>query len=624
MYGMQRSRKDGQSELIEGQGTGTSDSIKKNVPAGSFIMPADSTQKIGPKNLKKLGSPQPVNLSNGEFQIPPEQVHQVGVQALEQMKDATHTPVPDQQGFGFKPELFFANGGLVPFEEEATRRQQNKIGGPQMRDVTPINRQLPVAANAPTTNANIRFPQFNTPTTGQMLKSSLGNGAKGLGAFHFAASGIGGAVTGYNTPTEDYRERFGMETNDPSLAGDIGVRGLGVLSDVGNAASFGILGRNFADKQRINAENANAAQQKRFDEWNAKKNSTVANPFGQEAKPTATANTPAVNTQNTQQQNPYAIQQNGNSFSYANPGAAAQAREQGVPEGQTSNVIGGIRRTTDPRGVANLFANTREMGPTQEQIDREVAQLSGFGMRGFGGVSQPSTPQRTPEQEAERQQLIRMATTPVAGARGITANQMRMLGELQQGDDNRAQQRYVTDANNAASVMQTGMREIGQTGRTAMQEQGTNDRFGANLGLDAQKFQATNDLANREFNLNAAEKGFGIRNSARVEKLYEQLDTAKTDEDRKSIQEKINRYTGGKADTGKDRYMTIGGGQVYDNQAGLINQPQRLFDTQTQKFIDSPQAESTVDSSKFKEGQVYTDGNGNRAVYKNGQFQPVK
>ena len=261
MYGMQRPKKDGQSELIEGQGTGTSDSIKKNVPAGSFIMPADSTQKIGPKNLKKLGSPQPVNLSNGEFQIPPEQVHQVGVQALEQMKDATHTPVPDQQGFGFKPELFFANGGLVPFEEEATRRQQNKIGGPQMRDVTPINRQLPVAANAPPTNANIRFPQFNTPTTGQMLKSSLGNGAKGLGAFHLAASGIGGAVTGYNTPTEDYRERFGMQTDDPSLAGDLGVRGLGVLSDVGNAASFGILGRNFADKQRINAENANAAQQ---------------------------------------------------------------------------------------------------------------------------------------------------------------------------------------------------------------------------------------------------------------------------------------------------------------------------------------------------------------------------
>ncbi|MFW1644277.1 hypothetical protein [Acinetobacter guillouiae] len=168
------------------------------------------------------------------------------------------------------------------------------------------------------------------------------------------------------------------------------------------------------------------------------------------------------------------------------------------------------------------------------------------------------------------------------------------------------------------------MREAGQTGRTAMQEQGTNNRFNANLGFDAQKFQATNDLANREFNLNSAEKGFGIRNSARLEKLYEQYDTAKTDEDRKSIQEKISRYTGGKADSGKDRYMTIGGGQVYDNQAGLINQPQRLFDTQTQKFIDTPQGQSQPSESNYKEGQVYTDASGNRAIYRNGQFQPVK
>jgi hypothetical protein len=183
MYGMQRPKKDGQSELIEVRAQEPPTVLKKMYQQEALSC-LRIQHKNWSKNLKKLGSPQPVNLSNGEFQIPPEQVHQVGVQALEQMKDATHTPVPDQQGFGFKPELFFANGGLVPFEEEAIRRQQNKIGGPQMRDVTPVNRQLPVAANAPTTNANVKFPQFNTPTTGQMLKSLLGNGAKGLGAFH--------------------------------------------------------------------------------------------------------------------------------------------------------------------------------------------------------------------------------------------------------------------------------------------------------------------------------------------------------------------------------------------------------------------------------------------------------
>ncbi|ENV16448.1 hypothetical protein ACNPQK_08530 [Acinetobacter guillouiae] len=634
MYGMQRPKKDSQSELIKGKGTGTSDSIKKNVPEGSFIMPADSTEKIGPQNLKNLGSPQPVNLSNGEFQIPPEQVHQVGVQALEQLKDSTHIPV-DQPQLGFKPgqnkpELFFANGGLVtspyPSADDIRKAQQNRIGGPQMRDVTPINRQLPAPSSTPSVSPSSPAPSQGGGFGARAL-SGLGNVAKGVGVLHGVGSMVGGAVTGFNTPTEQYAERMGLDPNaERGLIADMGLRTAGVMSDVGNAASFGILGRNFADKQRINAENANNAQQKRFDEWNAKKNNgngTAPNPFGNEAKPATTTNTVPAATQSTQQQDPYAIQQKGNSFSYANPVAASQARANGIKEGEGLGF--NVRPANDPKGVANFMKNTREMGPNEQQIQNSVAQREmNLGMQGYGNFQNPSAPQRTEEQEAERQQLLRMASTPIAGARGITANQTRILSELQQGDDNRSQQRYVTDANNAANVAQTGMREAGQTGRTAMQEQGTNNRFNANLGFDAQKFQATNDLANREFNLNSAEKGFGIRNSARLEKLYEQYDTAKTDEDRKSIQEKISRYTGGKADSGKDRYMTIGGGQVYDNQAGLINQPQRLFDTQTQKFIDTPQGQSQPSESNYKEGQVYTDASGNRAIYRNGQFQPVK
>ena len=627
MYGLKKRQKD-ESGLIQGDGTGTSDDIKKDVPTGSYIMPADSTQQIGTDNLKNMGNPTPVNLSNGEFQLPPEQVHQVGVQTLDAMKNQTHVPV-DQPQLGFKPgqnkpELFFANGGLVPSaypSADDIRKAQRGINVPssshaqdfigrqtaqqagsqpstrgqtfegQARNVTPVNRQLPATTgNAPATNANVRFPQFNTPTTGQMLKSSLGNGAKGLGAFHLAASGIGGAVTGYNTPTEDYRERFGMETNDPSLAGDLGVRGLGVLSDVGNAASYGILGRNFADKQRINAENANAAQQKRFDEWNAKKN------IGQEDKPVAktnnqntpATNTPATNNQNTQQQSPYAIQQKGNSFSYANPSAAAQAREQGVPEGQASNVIGGIRPVNDPRGVANLFANTREMGPSEQQIQNAIAQREmniGLGMRGYGN-NPVQAPQRNEAQEAERQAVIRAASTPIAGARGLTANQVRTLSDLQQGEDNRSNDIYKTDANNAAALQREAMGQAGQNYRTELNEQGTNNRYNSGLNLEAQKFQATNDLANREFNLNATEKGFGIRNSARVEKLYEQYDKAETDEQRQSIQEKINRYSGNKADT-DNPYITVKRGEILDEKGNTI-QPagEVLFHRKTGQTID--------------------------------------
>lgn len=87
--------------MVKGAGTGTSDDIKTKVAAGSYIMPADSTQKIGEPSLGALGfNPQakvPVNLSNGEYEMPPEQVHAVGVQALDQMKEQTHTPVNQPQ-----------------------------------------------------------------------------------------------------------------------------------------------------------------------------------------------------------------------------------------------------------------------------------------------------------------------------------------------------------------------------------------------------------------------------------------------------------------------------------------------------------------------------------------------
>lgn len=98
--------------MIRGKGTGTSDSIKRNAPSGTYIMPADSTEKLGEATLGKLGTPVPVALSNGEFEMPPEQVHAVGVQTLDQLKSATHTPVR-----GFRPQdserQFFASGGNV-------------------------------------------------------------------------------------------------------------------------------------------------------------------------------------------------------------------------------------------------------------------------------------------------------------------------------------------------------------------------------------------------------------------------------------------------------------------------------------------------------------------------------
>jgi len=610
MYGLKKRPKD-EIGLIQGAGTGTSDDVKKNVPAGSYIMPADSTQQIGTNNLKNMGNPTPVNLSNGEFQLSPDQVHSVGVQTLDAMKDQTHMPV-DQPQLGFKPgqskpELFFANGGLVPSAypsaDDIRRAQQNRIGGSQMRDVTPVNRQLPATSTTPsTTSSPSANPSNPAPTQGGGFGGGIRNFVnnsklvKGVGYLGAASSLFANAAT----PSEDYRERFGLGDQSPEdlgtakgFAKDFGVRALGYASDLGNALTFGQAGRFYADKQRIASE-AKATQP----EFNSKQNNpnaVVDNPFGNTKTP-ATTQTPAhqevqTSSNPVQNSNPYAIQQKGNSFSYANPGAAAQARADGIREGEGLGLK--VNPVNDPRGVENLFANTQEMGPTEQQVQNAIAQREmnlGLGMRGYGN-NPVQAPQRNDAQEAERQAVIRAASTPIAGARGLTANQVRTLSDLQQGEDNRANQRYTTDANNVAALQREAMGQAGQNYRTELGEQGTNNRFNANLGFDAQKFQATNDLANREFNLNATEKGFGIRNSARLEKLYEQYDSAKSDEDRKSIQEKINRYTGNKADTGKDRYMTVGGGQEWNDKSGtMVNRPQQLFDTQTQQFVNTSQS----------------------------------
>ncbi len=138
MFGFKKGAKSKVQQLAEGgrvtgPGTGTSDDIKAEVPAGSYIMPADSTEAIGEEALGGLGAPAAVNLSDGEFQLPPEQVHAVGVKALDAMKDATHTPA-DRSSDGFKPEksapgkpeMFFADGGVV---EERRKRPQQVISG---------------------------------------------------------------------------------------------------------------------------------------------------------------------------------------------------------------------------------------------------------------------------------------------------------------------------------------------------------------------------------------------------------------------------------------------------------------------------------------------------------------
>lgn len=664
MYGLKKRPKD-ESGLIQGAGTGTSDDVKKNVPAGSYIMPADSTQKIGTDNLKNMGSPTPVNLSNGEFQLSPDQVHSVGVQTLERMKDATHTPVPDQQGLGFKPgamkaqsqqsgeppklgfnpaalgqyqdnikigesgkpELFFANGGEVEWDATDKAKAIALGGGATLYGATKV-------ADAATKSLGLG------PTSmGQMAKgvasaawdgaktlkskpipgvSNMG-GASKLGAFGALATTAADTAT---TPTEQYRERFGLGAYNPDdsngilFAKDLGVRALGAASDLGNNMTLGLSGKYYRDKQRIDQENHSATPASTTPPPVSKQQpdpTKAPDPAAQaaeKAKADAAAKAAAITTpppttdlsqQNTKQptsvfadtltqntaqaaNNPYAIQQKGNSFSYANPSAAAEARSAGVPELQRTGIQGG----QGVRGIKEFMANTREMGASDQQIQDALARREmNLGLQGYGGIAQqPQVPERTPEQETQLQAEIKRVSTPIAGARGLTASQRNQINDLQQGYANRENDVYKTDANNAAALQREAMGQVGQNYRAELGEQGANSRFGANLGFEAQKFNATNDLANRQFSAEQLGKMPERMKQQYEVDLLQAYDKAQTDEERKPILEKLGALRGQTKQLSGDRFMSINGGQTMDKDGNITKAPDILIDKQTGSMHD--------------------------------------
>ena len=218
--------------MVRGKGTGTSDSVKRNVPSGTYIMPADSTEKLGEATLGKLGTPVPVALSNGEFEMPPEQVHAVGVQTLDQLKSATHTPVR-----GFRPQdserQFFASGGNVndlnrwESAANALRLSNDRIAQSQGR----MNIQQPDG----------RFDENKLAQAAEMVRQSRARMAQNtmLSNRGFAAADVprqyladgGNAIGKLGTRLED-SEKLYKEGNTAGALGKIANAGLHLQSDL--------------------------------------------------------------------------------------------------------------------------------------------------------------------------------------------------------------------------------------------------------------------------------------------------------------------------------------------------------------------------------------------------------
>lgn len=637
-----------QGGKIKGSGTGTSDDVQKTVPEGTYIMPADSAAQIGERNLEQLGQGKPldINVSNGEFQMTPEQVHAVGVQTLNQMKDRTHEPVDQPQvqgGFGLKkPQLFFANGGVVEDEWKRNLKTQSQpqsnLGSGQPRNG--FNQTS--TATALTDNKNIQFPTAQPKVNAPAIAPTQASAQQVQPKEQPQSSGwgIGKTAKTFLAPEHDngaWNPVGGLVNTatglGKGLVGGAGALAAGAGEGVRSTAAW-IGGANNPNRGNMVAPSAEFSGQG-FDQARqgvrqmfgltprtetlastSQPASAVKAANTQSLKPAATpadattkltkaaaAPQPTFNDQmndamyggtptggQTQQAvDPYAIKRNGNSYSYDNPGAAAQARAAGIPELQSSGFAGGITPSKDPQGVKNFMVNTREMGPSKQQIQAAMGQQ--MNSQGFG-LRYPERPVMSDEEKRNRSALASQINSAIDRRRGPTAKQAEMLLRLSSDDPN-ALDIYKTDANNATSVQNNSANNAASILQTGMREDGQNQRQTQSLDQDSQKFNANYGLQARQQYLTEKKEGFGIRQAERAEKLHEMYDKAETDEQRQSIQARIDRLTGAKAQNGRDRYMTVGGGQEWDQNAGvMVNRPQQIFDTQTQQYLNTSPSQS--------------------------------
>lgn len=587
---------------VRGPGTGTSDSVKDQVPDGTYIMPADSTKALGAGALGKLGKEKvPVNLSNGEFKLPPEQVHAVGVQALDQMRGATHTPTPAGQSNpakGLKPELFFEQGGVVS-EEDLPRKKGAAI------------------------TAQSTFPGSH-PDAGKNIYAGFGAGELGSsGRFARGAE----SVIAAQPPKMQAPVLSALQTqaNQPATAAPVAP----LQAAAPQPAQDPLLAHNqkLAEAQEMqrwrqapstlpSPEQSQAARQN-YLALQQKAPDTGASYFTQEGpmggrasaadtaasnalqavykQPPSTPQPAAAAPTAPHASNPYANvtpemaasmvaanKQAGGPLPGSRASAPASAQQPAAQQPAAQNpaaqnpapALGGVTRIdrpghsplfTDnadpnmqrflarPPGGPNaqnmaaadamesrsqqVFASQMQREQNAKQYSAEVAQAQAINA---GNGRRSAT--LTPAQERERKDMVSALTTVIPGARGITAAQTKGILALQSQE---LQYKQAGERNDTI-MAQTALSNQGSLAAAQMRERGENARTGARLGVDQQRL----GLDERRYASDTQAKGFDIRQAERMEKLQNEYLKALGGGDDKASEAAAQRL---RAMSGKDR-----------------------------------------------------------------------
>lgn len=630
--------------MIHGPGTGTSDDIEAEMPAGSYVMPADSTEQIGAQGLAGLGSPADVSVSNGEYQLPPEQVHAVGVQALDQMKDQTHAPVAK----GFNPQVnrdgeqFFNQGGQVLDPEEARRKAARTPG------LAPAG----IALTPEMANAN-RLAQQRQGGA-QAIEQTKQNIGKKVDAAGDAVGMAWDTLAQYPKAGKEFVQNTtfdnrlpGQADRDAKQAAADSARASQWVSanpEQAKQAQAGMQG--IADRATKPLIASMSSQQPAFPQQQPEVSQPVMQATDQPtplmaSQPVAetdpetgapiaqeqSGQQPAIEQSAAQQpvagQNPVPAQntelqtgqnniiQDGNSFS-ANGPIRSGYTVNGQAQGGTNIIPGATGFNPNAQSAQNnqakaaLFDRTPEFGTGTAPMQQQAQ-----GFNPGGGGPRVTVVGDNSRQDADYRKAFNAASTAHRGSQNgqLTAAQLRSMEGLTKNqygtadaNQSNATSRYNSDSTNSANILRTSMGEAGADRRAS----------------------ASNTLDNRR--LDQAERLSAPQIQAAEEKqsLYKRFNEAETAEQKSEIlnQMRILNGSDGSQENLRNNFMQLGGGQEMVDGV-LRNVPQRLVDLRTGQEVLGGQQEQKPDTKRFEKNKVYRDKSGTRFTWDGEKAVPV-
>lgn len=645
--------------LVRGPGTGISDDIEDEVEQGTFIMPADSTEAVGPEMMDQAGKAVPVRLSNGETKLPPEALQAIGAEVMEAIKEVTHTPAA-KQARGDDERMGFADGGVVRPEDRprtiADLARSPGYGGgaggpvnmPARPQVQPQVQQRPVSAPVPQPQASQPVPgvqRQGSSYTATTIADRARSPAFGMGASAPAgmpltrpSAAVVPQAAQPNASAPTIASQVQRNGNSPSAAPGAPKQAgpaypshpdMPTSSPDGVSKAFGAIGDGIGwlAKTAVSAPGYGFSRDSKPD-YGGRGFVNPANVDPSAARPTSTAQAqpqaaPDAPKPNTPPQAGDAVKpdarevlpgiyRQGNSYGDSPEAAATGARPSQGPSARNNSIAQALAtRSTGQQGqpadVMGIYARASEalkgVADAQRALDDYGPRMSGGGDLALGGRASAQQFQ----QDMQRTALMKQAAQ---GGRGGAAA-MQALNNM---DGNQIQRETAQ------------MREQGDMARFNAREAGETARAGMRGAADARRDGLAAELGRGQLDLQRNAQGFTTRQGERQEKLYADYDAAKTPEDRATIAQKI-RDLSGKSTDPKDNFMTVGGGQEWDEKAGAMrNVPQRLVDLRTGREVGSGAGAKPMAMPKtqdeLKAGQVY-DTNKGPATWDGKQFTAV-